>query len=211
MIVVFKAPGVLTQGDITGVLSLLDETKAWLKSKYDKPGNVFLGLVHRLDRPCRGAILFAKTSKAASRISEQIRNRRFHKIYRICVEGTLIQPSGTWVDWLAPMDQFQMTVVQEGAPGAQRAELHYRTLESRGQKHLVEVNLITGRKHQIRAQFAHRGLPVVGDVKYGAQPTHREGIALMSYSLEFAHPTKDESIIVTVPNHFIQEFHDFLL
>ena len=210
VIVVFKAPGLLTQGDITGAPSLLEETKSWIKIRNHKPGKVFLGLVHRLDRPARGAVLFAKTSKAASRISALIRNHQMRKIYRVCVEGTLRQPTGAFTDWLAPNSQSQMAIVGEEHPQAQKAQLTYRTISSVGRRYLLEVELVTGRKHQIRVQFGHRGLPVVGDVKYGGTRHSGEGIALMSHSIGFKHPTRDETITASVSDQSVQEFHGFL-
>ncbi len=199
-----KPAGMLTQGDRTGDVSLLDLAKKYLKEKYKKPGDVYLGLVHRLDRPVGGVIVFARTSKAAGRLSGQFRSRETKKVYWALVEGKPDPPEGELVHFLVKSGTMMKTAQKETA-GAQEARLIYQTRETRGDESLVEVELITGRKHQIRAQLAAVGCPIVGDIKYGAkerQHTGRDpgeivpGIRLFARSLTFHHPVTGEEITI---------------
>jgi RluA family pseudouridine synthase len=191
LLVVNKPAGMLTQGDATGDLDLLTAAKLYLKEKHDKPGNVFLGLVHRLDRPVSGAMVFARTSKAASRLSRQFRKRTVEKRYLAIVEGKL-DGNGVLVDYLRK-DHRIVRIVDAQHPQGARAELSYETLAQENQTSLVEVQLATGRPHQIRVQLANLGHPVVGDFRYGAR-TELDGrnLALHSYRLQIEHPTKGE-------------------
>lgn len=198
LIAVNKASGVLVQADASGALSLMDVTREYIRKKYRKPGKVFLGLVHRLDRPVSGVVLFARTSKAASRISAQFRSRTVEKTYRALVHGRVNPPSGELLSHLRKGEK-KVRLVEAGEPEAQHATLSYRTLRRKEEKTLLEIRLHTGRKHQIRAQFAALGHPVEGDLKYGAPCALSDGaIRLVACSLAFTHPTRDERITVAV-------------
>jgi 23S rRNA pseudouridine1911/1915/1917 synthase len=199
LIAVNKPSGVLVQGDVSGALSLLDMTREYIRNKYRKPGKVFLGLVHRLDRPVEGVVLFAKTSKAASRISEQLRSRTVEKIYWALVHGTPTPDSGRSVSFLKEGKK-KVMLKGEGEKTGKEAVLSYRTIRSVKGKTLVEIRLHTGRKHQIRAQFSELGHPIEGDVKYGAPRGLKDGsIRLMAKSLSFKHPTREERITLEAP------------
>lgn len=182
LIAVFKPVRMPVQGDISGDPSLIDVTKEWLKSKYGKPGNVFLGLVHRLDRPVSGIVVFGKTSKGASRLSEQFRARSVRKIYRALVEGI-------------PANE---AALLEGQVDGKSARLQYRVLSAVAGYAELEVELLTGRKHQIRRQLSEMGHPICGDGRYGARHAGSE-IALVAKRLEFDHPTREERIVVELP------------
>ncbi len=195
LLVVAKPAGLLVQADATGDPDLLTLGKAFLKERYDKPGNVFLGLVHRLDRPVSGVVVLARTSKAASRLSDQFRRRTPEKRYLALVEGRL-DGSGTREDWLVKIDR-HVRIIQPGTPGAKRAELRWQVLATErtkaGALSLVEVELLTGRAHQIRVQLAALGHPIWGDLRYGAaREFDGRNLALHSYRLTVEHPTKRE-------------------
>jgi len=193
LIGVWKPGGVLVQGDDTGDACLMDEVKQYLKEKYQKPGNVFLGLLHRLDRPVSGIVLFAKTSKGASRLSEQIRNHTVKKVYHALVSGKL-EKNGRLVHYILKDEKKNKVTVYDTPHGdALRAELEYTVLDTDGKRSLVEVHLITGRPHQIRAQFSHIGHPLVGDAKYGSKEKYKnENIALSAVELGFETATTKE-------------------
>ena len=200
IIVVVKKPGIPTQEDKTGDKDMLTIVKEYIKVKYNKPGNVYLGLVHRLDRMVGGVMVFAKTSKAASRISEYIRQKNVKKRYLAVVNGTL-PVSDQKVElrnYLVKNERLNMSrVVDSTTKGSKEAVLEYKVLKNftyNGKDYsLVDIDLHTGRHHQIRLQFAHIGHPLYGDVKYG-QKVNKVGqnLALFSYYLSFFHPTKDE-------------------
>jgi len=194
LIAVNKPAGILTQGDISGDANLFDEVKMYLKEKYDKPGNVFLGLLHRLDRNVSGIILFAKTSKGAARISDQIRKREFQKTYMAKVEGVPEPKTDILVDYLLKDEEKNfVSIVSEVTPGALRAELEYETISSDEKFSIVKIKLGTGRPHQIRVQMADIGCPIVGDEKYGSKTILPGGaIALTATELVFKLATKDE-------------------
>ncbi|MFO7462288.1 MAG: RluA family pseudouridine synthase [Desulfatiglandales bacterium] len=199
LIAVNKPAGVLVQGDASAALSLMDITREYIRKKYCKPGNVFLGLVHRLDRPVSGVVLFAKTSKAASRISEQLRSRTVEKIYWALVHGTPSPPAGTIRSFLKSEGK-KAKPVREGETNAKEAVLMYRTIRATEGKSLLEIRLLTGRKHQIRAQLSGVGHPIEGDVKYGAPSRLKNGtMRLMARSLSFRHPTRNERITIHAP------------
>lgn len=203
VIAVHKPSGVLTQGDKSGDISLMDEVKAYLKKKYKKPGNVFLGLVHRLDRPVSGIVLFAKTSKGASRLSEQFRDHTIEKTYHALVQGK--PDAKTLINYLVKDRAKRKTDVLIGR--GQRAELEYDVVASYGKYSLVKILLKTGRFHQIRAQFSFAGFPVLGDTKYGAPfPLPDKSIALCATSITFTLPTKDErkTISISTPSNWAQ-------
>jgi 23S rRNA pseudouridine1911/1915/1917 synthase len=207
LLVMIKPAGMLTQADRTGDICLMDLATRYLAKKYAKRGEVFLGLVHRLDRPVGGVIAFARTSKAARRLSEQFRARETKKIYRALVEGRPDPPEGQLTNWLLKSGMM-MKIVRPKTPLSQEAKLIYRTREARGDTSLVEVELITGRRHQIRAQLAAIGCPIVGDIKYGAKEAQNErhrpedvvtGIRLFASCLTFRHPTTGARITVEAP------------
>jgi len=195
LIAVFKSAGALVQGDKTGDACLMDEVKKYLKEKYKKTGNVFLGLLHRLDRPVSGIVLFAKTSKGASRLSEQIRDHEFKKEYHALVEGVLKNKSGVIKNYLLHNEKTNKAQIFDAPKGdAQLAELSYEVEETRGKNSLLKIDLKTGRHHQIRAQMAHLGHPLVGDKKYGAKTSYKEGqIALSATKITFKTATGDET------------------
>ena len=186
LIVVEKKPNVLCQSDITKDLDLLTIIKNYIKDKYQKPGNVYLGLVHRLDRPVGGIMVFARTSKAASRLSKIIQNHEMIKEYLLVCNGH-INGTGVFEDYIEKMDD--RSIISNKDNG-KYAKLEYEVLENKDNKSLVKVNLITGRHHQIRIQFASRNLPLYGDQLYGIQD--KKQIALYAYHLKFKHPVKNE-------------------
>jgi len=200
IIVVFKPHRVLTQGDSTGDPCLFEAVKQWLKEKYSKPGNIYLGLVHRLDRPTAGLVVFAKTSKAASRLSEQMRSHGFRKRYRAWVSNDLKPERGTLTHYLDFNEKDKKALVFAEPNGKrQKAVLNYVVKRRENRNFLVEIELITGRKHQIRAQLSSVGSPILGDKKYGSQQKFREGaIALESCYVSFIHPTKKEMFEVFI-------------
>ena len=190
LLVVRKPAGMLVQGDRTGDISLLDAARQYLKVEFNKPGQVFLGLVHRLDRPVSGVVVFARTSKAASRLSEQIRLRQVRKIYWALVRGGM-DDHGVVEDFIVRR-RMSSRIVEEGG---QYAKLAYRLLTYRKGVSWVEIELITGRHHQIRVQFSSRGHPILGDLRYGAKDKFcRNAVALHARSLSFTHPTRREKM-----------------
>ena len=195
IIVVEKKVNMLVQADSTHDLDLLTLTKNYIKEKYQKPGNVYLGLVHRLDRPVGGIIVFAKTSKAAARLSTSIKNHEFKKTYLAIIDGKL-EHDGVLKDKILNKDN-KVTIDDLG----KESKLEYRVLDIKEDKTLVSINLITGRKHQIRIQFASRGFPLWGDLRYNKNAKVGNQLALWATRLEFKHPTKDETMIFkSLPN-----------
>lgn len=201
LLIIEKPRNMPVQEDNSGDLDLLTFAKQYLVKKYNKPGAAYLGLVHRLDRPVGGVILFAKTSKAASRISNEIRLNRLYREYRTVVRGTLKNKKGTLTDYLYKDTKSNTSsVVSANKKGAKKAILDYEVLDYNLKEDLslVKVTLHTGRSHQIRVQLSHVGTPIYGDQRYG-QHVNQVGqqIALWAHKLEVKHPTKDEKIIVT--------------
>ena len=191
LIVVEKKPNILSQSDITGDIDLLTLVKDYIKEKYDKPGNVYVGLIHRLDRPVGGILVFAKTSKAAKRLNEQIKNHEFKKGYLALLEGKLDVSSGMLVNHLYKDKKTGISkVVNENFVGGKLSKLQYTVLTYLGKKTLVKINLITGRHHQIRLQFSNIGHPLYADRRYGDKVG--DGIRLYAYELEFKHPVTKE-------------------
>lgn len=184
IIVVLKKPNVLCQGDITGDKDLLSMIKEYIKDKYNKPGNVYVGLIHRLDRPVGGIMVYAKTSKSASRLSKMIQEHIFFKEYLLVCYGNLCN-SGEFKDKILKVDK-KAVISSEGKDSL----LKYEVIDKKGDLNLVKVHLITGRFHQIRLQFSSRGCPLYGDQLYGMQD--KKQIALFAYHLRFKHPVKDE-------------------
>lgn len=192
IIVVEKIPNIPSQKDNTNDLDMLSLVKQYIKEKYNKPGNVYVGLVHRLDRPVGGIMVFAKTSKAASRLSEQIRKNELKKTYIAVVNGILKEKSGTWKDYLIKNEQKNITYTTTKNKGKE-AILDYTVLEENNNMSLLKINLKTGRSHQIRVQTSSRGYPIIGDSKYGNNKDNIN-IALFAYKLEFIHPTTKETL-----------------
>ncbi len=193
LLIVEKPVNLLTQGDRTGDADLLTLCKKWLKEKYNKPGNVFLGLVHRLDRPVGGLLALAKTSRAAARLSEQVRDRTFRKFYLAVVHGET-PPNGVLVHWLAKDPAANL--VKTAGPHeklAKKAELTYvrQAVNPERDLSLVQIQLITGRAHQIRVQFSAEGHPLYGDAKYGRSDSRAQTPALFATKIAFRHPVRD--------------------
>ena len=172
--------------------------KAYLKDKYKKPGNVFLGVVHRLDKPVSGVLLFARTSKAAARLSEQFRQGSVEKVYWAVVEGGFTRAAGSLEDWLRKDEQAgRVEVVSPQAPGARQALLHYQRKSGHGGLTWLEVRPQTGRTHQLRVQLARHGTPIYGDAKYGGVHTFGNAVGLHARSLTFLHPVRNEPVTLT--------------
>jgi 23S rRNA pseudouridine1911/1915/1917 synthase len=202
---VAKPAGMLAQGDATGAPSLVDWAEHDLRIRYHKPGNAFVGLLHRLDRPVSGVVLLAKTSKAAARLSTQFRESQIDKVYWAIVEGRPASSEGRWTDWLWKDERRNVVdVVSPDVEGAKEAGLEFRVLSRQRDRSVLELRPFTGRGHQLRVQLASRGLPIVGDRKYGAKSSllAEDGgfrIALHARSLIFLHPTRQEPISVLAP------------
>ncbi|PTX19541.1 ribosomal large subunit pseudouridine synthase D [Pontibacter mucosus] len=201
VLVVNKPAGLLVHGDETGDVTLADLAKEYIREKYNKPGNVFVGVVHRLDRPVSGVVLLAKTSKALARLNELFRSKKTIKTYWAVVQNRPRQEQGNLVHWLVKDSSRNVTkaFAKENPSGA-RSELNYTLLTSQQGKNLLEVNPITGRPHQIRVQLASMQCPILGDLKYGApQPLPDKSIALHARSLRFTHPTLKTEVAVSAP------------
>lgn len=197
IIIVNKHSGEIVQGDKTGDKPLSDTVKEYIKQKYNKPGNVFLGVVHRLDRPVSGLVVFAKTSKALSRLNDMFRTGDVHKTYWAVVKRRDIAMEGTLTDWLTRNERQNKSYAHEReVPGAKKAVLKYKVRAVADNYMLIEVTLLTGRHHQIRCQLSHMGCPIKGDLKYGAPRSNPDGsISLLSRRVEFVHPVSKENIV----------------
>lgn len=203
LLVVEKPPNILSQGDNTGDPDMLSLLKEDLKRRYNKPGDVFLGLVHRLDRPVGGVMVFAKTSKAASRLSEQIRNGSFRKTYYAVVHGRPEKSSGALEHYLEKDEATNtVSVVPAESGRGKKALLDFEVLDTEGKLSLVKIRLHTGRPHQIRVQFSAIGHPLAGDKKYGIMSRDELQIALWSVGIALLHPTlKEELEFLALPPH----------
>jgi ribosomal large subunit pseudouridine synthase len=212
LLCVSKRPGEIVQGDKTGDEPMSEALKAWLKEKYNKPGNVYLGVIHRLDRPVGGLVLFAKTSKALSRMNELFRTGDVSKRYWAVVTARPPKHSDTLEQYLVRNEsQNKSYVARQGAatPGAKLARLSYRLLASGEHYHLLEIELHTGRHHQIRCQLAALGCPIKGDLKYGAPRSNPGGsISLLSRQISFTHPVSKEALTLTAPVPDERLWHD---
>lgn len=201
LIAINKRSGQIVQGDKTGDICMADDIKDFIKTRDDKPGNVFCGVIHRLDRPVSGVVLFAKTSKALSRMNGLVMRRDFHKTYRAITKALPPHTEGHIEDYLVRNERLNKSFVVRDAlqDGAKLAVLDYRLLStSSGGYHLIEVELHTGRHHQIRCQLANMGCPVKGDLKYGAPRSNPDGsISLHAYRISFEHPIRHELITIT--------------
>lgn len=205
LLVVNKPPGVLVQADRTGDLDLLSIGKAYLKEAFGKPGDVFLGLIHRLDRPASGVMVFARTSKSAARLSEQFRLRTVEKYYLALVEGRM-EGAGIAVGRLISSGG-HTRIADDEATAGREAELQWRAVSFKNEVTLLDVQLKTGRKHQIRVQLAEMGHPILGDFRYGAtRPLDGKNLALHCYRLGFHHPTTKERLTFRASPPWQQRF-----
>ncbi|HOZ83657.1 MAG TPA: RNA pseudouridine synthase [Bacteroidia bacterium] len=214
LIAINKLPGQITQGDKTGDVPLGDLVKNYLKEKYQKPGNVFCGTIHRLDRPVSGVVLFAKTGKALERMNEQFRERKVQKTYWAIVKNKPQKVEDILVHYLQKNETKNKSFASlQPKPDATRCELSYKIIAASDHYHLLEVNPLTGRHHQIRVQLSAMGCPIKGDLKYGADRSNADGsISLHAHRLTFVHPVKSEPIeINALPpdeplwNFFVQQ------
>ncbi len=195
IIVVMKPQGIPSCGDESGDDNMLEQVRRFVKEKYEKPGNVYIGLVHRLDRPTGGVMVFAKTSKAASRLAEQMRGGDFEKKYLAVLVGTPKEPKGTLVNYLKKNPVNNMVYIcTQTTDGAKMASLEYSVLEEKGGLCLADIKLHTGRTHQIRVQMAGISHPVYGDMRYGGENAKKGNLALWAYSLAFTHPVTKERL-----------------
>lgn len=201
LLVINKKTGQLVQGDKTGDLSLLDLIKNFIKVRDQKPGNVFLGLVHRIDRPTSGLVIYAKTSKALSRLTQMVKNREIKKTYWAVVPKAEIPKNQRLINYLQKNEKNnKATVFPKATDGAKEAILNYEIIEVLDNFQLLEVDLETGRHHQIRAQLSKIGVPIKGDLKYGSARSNPDGgIHLHARQLEFIHPVTKENIKITAP------------
>ena len=201
IIVVNKAPGEIVQGDKTGDTPLSETVAAWLKEKYAKPGNVFVGVAHRLDRPVGGVVVFAKTSKALARLNEMFRRGDVHKRYWAITRGTPPEPAAELTHYITTTERNNKSDASPTPrPGAKEARLRYSTLAEGDRYRLLEVELLTGRKHQIRVQLSAIGCPIRGDLKYGDRRSNPDGsISLLAREIRFTHPVSGKEIHVTAP------------
>lgn len=201
IIIVNKRPGEIVQGDKTGDRPLVEDVRQYIKERYGKTGNVFCGVVHRLDRPVWGLVIFAKTSKALSRLNDMFRNGQVRKTYRALTRNMPQPPQGRIVSYITTTERNNKSYSwPEPRAGAKEAALSYRHIGSSDRYHLLEINLETGRKHQIRVQLASIGCPIRGDLKYGDRRSNPDGsISLQAFRIEFEHPVSHKNICITAP------------
>lgn len=210
IIVANKKPGEIVQGDKTGDIPMSELIKQYLKEKYDKPGNVFCGVVHRIDRPVGGLVIFAKTSKALERLNKMLREGDIHKTYWALVEGKPKNAETTLRNFLKSDGRLNKTFIStEHDPEAKESILNYRTVAEGERYTLLEIELLTGRKHQIRAQLSNIGHPIKGDLKYGAKRSNPDGgISLLARKISFVHPVSKQLVELEAP--LPSEFTKFL-
>ena len=201
IIIVSKTPGEIVQGDKTGDTPLSESVKDYIKEKYRKPGNVFLGVAHRLDRPVSGVVVFARTSKALARLNDMFRTGDVHKTYLALTRNEPPHSEGTLEHWLVRNErQNKSYAYDREVPQSKKAVLKYRVTGRSDNYFMLEINLLTGRHHQIRCQLAKMGCPIRGDLKYGARRSNPDGsISLHARSVEFVHPVSKQTIHVEAP------------
>ncbi len=200
VIIVSKQSGEIVQGDKTGDKPLSETVKQYIKEAYAKPGDVFLGVVHRLDRPVFGLVLFARTSKALARMNTMFANGEVHKTYWAVVKDAPEQPEGTLTHWLVRNEKQNKSYIVKPSEQAKYAELDYALLGQSNNYFLLQIALKTGRHHQIRVQLSAIGCPIKGDLKYGAKRSNPDGsIALHARELKFVHPVSKQSLVITAP------------
>ncbi|MDE6238536.1 MAG: RluA family pseudouridine synthase [Muribaculaceae bacterium] len=201
IIIVNKAPGEIVQGDKTGDKPLLDTVKEWIKETHAKPGNVFLGVVHRLDRPVGGLVVFAKTSKALSRLNEMFRKGEVHKTYWALTRNRPAKDNDLLTHYITTVEKNNKSYASlTPKSGAKESKLRYRVLAEGQSLNLIEVELLTGRKHQIRVQMSSIGCPIKGDLKYGDKRSNPDGsISLIARRIRFVHPVSGKEIDLTAP------------
>ncbi len=201
LLIVNKRPGDIVQGDKTGDKPLSEHAKDYIKKKYDKPGAVYLGVVHRIDRPVSGAVIFARTSKALTRMNEQFKNKKVSKTYWAVVRNRPEIESGTLRHFLRKMEKHNISKAHaKEVKGSKESTLEYTLIQSSDNYHLLEINPITGRHHQIRVQLSAMGCPIKGDIKYGDRRTNKDAsIHLHARQVSFQHPVKKEPMTVKAP------------
>ena len=201
IIIVNKESGEIVQGDKSGDQPLSEFVKAYIKQKYNKPGNVFLGVTHRLDRPVSGLVVFARTSKALARLNDMFRNGDIHKTYWAITQKCPEPSEGTLTHWITRNTQQNKSYAHDReVPNSKQAILNYRLIGKTDNYHLLEIQLMTGRHHQIRCQLSHIGSPIKGDLKYGAKRSNPDGsISLHARRIEFVHPVTKETINEEAP------------
>lgn len=210
IIIVYKESGEIVQGDKTGDSPLSDTVKDYIKTAYAKPGNVFLGVVHRLDRPVSGLVVFAKTSKALSRLNEMFRIGDVHKTYWAITKNCPQETEATLTNWIVRNEkQNKSYAYNKEVPNSKKAVLKYKVIGRSDNYTLIEVNLMTGRHHQIRCQLAHIGCPIKGDLKYGAKRSNPDGsISLLAHRVKFVHPVSKADIDIVSPLPKDNLWHD---
>lgn len=213
IIIVNKRAGEIVQGDKTGDTPLSETVKEYIKERYAKPGAVFLGVTHRVDRPVSGVVVFARTSKSLARLNDMFRTQQVQKTYWAVVRELPPQPEATLTHWLVRNERMNKSFAYDTErSGAKRASLTYRVIGKSERYHLLEVHLHTGRHHQIRCQLAHIGSPIVGDLKYGAPRSNPDGsICLHARTIEFEHPVSHIQIRVEAPLPDLPLWHKFVL
>lgn len=201
VIIVYKESGEIVQGDKTGDVPLSETVKAYVREKYHKPGNVFLGVVHRLDRPVAGLVVFARTGKALARLNDMFRRGDIHKTYWALTRNAPPEPEGTLTHWLVRNErQNKSYAYNHQVPTSKKSILHYKIINRSDRYTLLEINLMTGRHHQIRCQLSNMDCPIKGDLKYGAPRSNPDGsISLLSHRVEFVHPVSKENICIESP------------
>lgn len=201
IVIVNKEAGEIVQGDKTGDTHLSEIIKSYLKEKHNKPGNVFCGVVHRIDRPVSGLVIFAKTSKALERLNKMLREGEIHKTYWALVEGKLEKEKDVLENYLVSDGRLNKTFIStSNNPQAKKSMLSYKTIAVGDRYTLLEVNLMTGRKHQIRAQLSAIGHPIKGDIKYGSKRSNKDrSISLQAHKIDFIHPVSKQHISLVLP------------